>query len=601
MNKVCLFSCRTRKRIGVLYFAWLVLLTGPVGVAQVDNRIDYRTNQGGQLFDASNRVGGGRFNSRSINNRLQFDGGVSAQNIIWGNVSGLGRFQGSSPIPGPNSFRGALPSAGLASFRARSADLSQVGRRGLSNGGAYFDQSNTLTDLEGIRAGRNIPGSSMMRSPQININRGVPGAMRGGFNADFDDRLDARGSRLIDVTPFRRDNQSSYIRQVGADGRVASTGSDFSNAGVFASITQSTLFGAPGQLASDPTPARSPARRTTVEDLLRRSDRSSISARLAREELLNGSQLEINPKTEVDRANGGSDLLFDGTANANQIGVRQRTPFGDAPTEGDDLFARMIDAMRNKQSGTGNRFSGTKSRGARDEVPRGGGTEIGGDAAMGGALRSGERETGVFDGAEQAVKRAEPGTTQREAENEPTTTKYEAILNSPIRSFVAGAQSRVNQLMTLGEAALRERKFYAAAGHFEEAMTVDRDNPLPYLGRGHALAAAGDYRSAVLSIRLGIERFPEIANFDLDLLALVGQSDIFDRRRADLESLLTANENYELRFLLGYLELYSDLRMDGLNDLQKAAKGAPRDSVIAKFPDMLLGRLQPEAPSTARE
>ena len=70
---------------------------------------------------------------------------------------------------------------------------------------------------------------------------------------------------------------------------------------------------------------------------------------------------------------------------------------------------------------------------------------------------------------------------------------------------------------------------------------------------------------------------------------MVGQSDVFDRRRADLERRLTYREDYELRFLLGYLELYSGLTDAAQKNLTLAAKGAPKDSVIARFPDLVFG------------
>ncbi len=579
-----------------LTFPFLILFVQPSAYAQTDYRIDYRTNQqSGRLLDANNRAFGGRFNSRVTSGRFQFDAGVTANNLIQGNVTGLGGFQGASPIPGPNAFRVNLPSAGLAGFRARSVDISQLrSGRIAPSGVAYFDQSNTFADLEMIRAQRNIPGSPTMVSPRTNVNRGVPGVTGSMFDDDLDNPLDARGSRMNNVLVDRRDNRVGSVRQVGLDGNEVTARSDFANADVFASIAQSTLFGSPGQLANSRLGQPNGQSTESVQDIINRSGRDAVSRRMMREDLLNRSN-----RIEQDGSDGGLQVGRDGRidpSSAQAIGVTQRTPFGDAPEAGDDLYARMIDALRDREPTSGGLTTPREPRdqriGDRGRVPTATSTDTsrGFDALPPSSdrdapvIRQDDRSTNTDDSS--IANDGEEASRRR-------TARYDSIIDSPIKTFVTGSQSRVNYHMSLGEAALRNSDFYAAARHFESAMIADRDNPLPLLGRGHALAAAGDYMTAVASITMGIKRFPEIAKFDLDLPALVGQSDIFDQRRADLETLLNAREQYELRFLLGYLETYSGLGADGLNDLQRAAKAAPPDSIIARFPDMLLGRDRP--------
>jgi len=579
--------------------AVFVMLSQQSVLAQTDYRIDYRTNQqSGRMFDANNRVFGGRINSRATSGRFQFDAGVTANNLIQGNVTGLGGFRGGSPIPGPNQFRVVLPSAGLADFRARSVDISQLrSGRMAPSGSAYFDQSNTFADLEMIRARRNIPGSPTMLSPNINVNRGVPGVMGKPFDNDLDSPLDARGSRINNVLINQRDNQIGSLRQVALDGTEVGTRGGFANADVFASIAQSTLFGSPGQLASSRPTGTDRSSSDAVQDIIRRSGSDAVSRRLMREELLNRSNRVKGSESERTSRPGfpvSDDVQVDAPIGS-QLGVTQRTPFGDAPTAGDDLYSRMIDALRERgptsvTSSVANQIGDDRNgrsvdiRGRRIPTAANdmGNGSVPFDRNNSNDANSIRERAGVDAGGGEADEAAERRRRH-----------YESIIDSPIKSFVAGSQSRVNYHMSLGEAALRRSEFYLAARHFESAMTADGDNPLPCLGRGHALAAAGDYMTAVASIKMGIRRFPEIAQFALDLPALVGQGDIFDRRRADLESLLEVREQYELRFLLGYLEVYSGLREDGLNDLQKAAKAAPPDSIIGRFPDMLLGRDRP--------
>ncbi len=572
--------------------AFLILLTQQSASAQTDYRIDYRTNQqSGRMLDANNRAFGGRFNSRVTSGRFQFDAGVTANNLIQGNVTGLGGFQGPSPIPGSNSFRVNLPSAGLAGFRARSVDLSQLrGGRIAPSGSAYFDQSNTFADLELIRAQRNIPGSPTLVSPSINVNRGVPGVSGSMFDDDLDNPLDARGSRINNILVGRRNNRVGSVRQVGLDGSEVTARSDFANADVFASIAQSTLFGSPGQLANSQPHGQST---DSVQDIINRSGRDAVSRRMMREDLLNRSK-----RVGQEAPEGGLQVGRDGRIDpmsAQAFGVTQRTPFGDAPTAGDDLYARMIDSLRDRAFTSGEPTNSRQSRDPRigdtGRVPIATSTDT--SRGFDTLPQSSDRGASTIRNDGRSTNDNRSIDNDGEESSRRRTARYESIIDSPIKTFVTGSQSRVNYHMSLGEAALRDSDFYAAARHFESAMIADRENPLPLLGRGHALAAAGDYMTAVASITMGIKRFPEIAKFDLDLPALVGQSDIFDRRRADLESLLSAREQYELRFLLGYLETYSGLGADGLNDLQKAAKAAPPDSIIAQFPDLLLGRDRP--------
>jgi tetratricopeptide (TPR) repeat protein len=164
------------------------------------------------------------------------------------------------------------------------------------------------------------------------------------------------------------------------------------------------------------------------------------------------------------------------------------------------------------------------------------------------------------------------------------------LLDDPITSFVGRHESRFNTHMAVAEAALKTGDYYKSARSYDLAHTIDPRNPLPLLGRGHALVAAGDYASAARSLQQGIQRFPHIAAFRIDLLELVGQEDAFDVRRADLENRLATSDHHELRFLLGYMEFYSGLPDEGIRNLERAARMAPEGSVIAIFPDLLLGR-----------
>jgi tetratricopeptide (TPR) repeat protein len=163
------------------------------------------------------------------------------------------------------------------------------------------------------------------------------------------------------------------------------------------------------------------------------------------------------------------------------------------------------------------------------------------------------------------------------------------VFEDPVTTFVGKYANDLNRYLAAGEEAMKRGEYYKAARLFDLARAVDPVNPLPLLNRGLALVAAGDYVTATTALEDGLRRFPHIAAFKLDLLAMVGNKDVFDVRRADLENRLAVREQYDLRFLLGYLEFYTGLPEDGLRNLRRAANEAPAGSPIAAFAGLVTG------------
>jgi hypothetical protein len=171
-----------------------------------------------------------------------------------------------------------------------------------------------------------------------------------------------------------------------------------------------------------------------------------------------------------------------------------------------------------------------------------------------------------------------------------TRSYVQRLLTEAPTTFAGQAETNVNVRIHRAEALMREGEFYNSAAEYAVAAMLAPNDPLIQLGQGHAYLAAGDYISAVYHITRGLEQFPEVAHFRLDLYEFVSDPNILDIRRADLENKLERYDDYRLRFLLGYAEYYGGLREFGLDQLRQAAEEAPPDSVIARFPDLLLGR-----------
>jgi tetratricopeptide (TPR) repeat protein len=163
------------------------------------------------------------------------------------------------------------------------------------------------------------------------------------------------------------------------------------------------------------------------------------------------------------------------------------------------------------------------------------------------------------------------------------------MLETPIHTFVGRGASAVNDQLLRAEALLETGRFFDAADRYETAHMLDPANPLPLIGKGHALLAAGEYLSAAVYLIRGLERFPELSRFRVNLEALIGGGEIIDIRRADIMARLKRLEDPRLRFLLGYIEVHTGMRESGLENLDRAARQAKPGSLIARYPAMLRG------------
>ncbi|MFH1418065.1 MAG: hypothetical protein ABII12_07265 [Planctomycetota bacterium] len=565
----------------VLLAALAAWLFHPLAVA---GQIDHRVNRGdaggsGRLLDQNLGLGTSGVNPVAPT----FDGWQRSNALISNNLTGLGRFQAYSPVLSNNQFRVSLPSAGLSGFHAISVGVDDVRANRTLRPSYYFGVQETVPDVWHIQRGLNAPGSSTLRTPYAPPPAVAAPKPTGVFPA-LPDALDLRVDNDPDPSNFGV-IQQTQIFETSAVGDLLGR-----RASPFQAAVESSLFGIP--------PRRDLA---TARLLLPGVTAEGAEARPG------GSELEIGPlEAAAARATAGA-------VGVTEQGVVKRFEEPIGPVEIDTglaspgLPASVGDSggMQASLAATGSqaqpevgldRFTDfyrvvelAEQRGIRLSPDLPGDESVG--SAGGDSTRS-AREAEERQAMERADVPAETSLDRDRGVRELATAVQWAgeLLENPITTFAGRFRNRMNQYMEAGEAALRRGEYYNAARQFDLAHTVDPNNPLPLLHRGHALVAAGDYASASLSLQQGIERFPQIAAFRIDLPAIAGQRAVFDIRRADLESQLAVREYYEFRFLLGYLELYSALPEAGLRDLERAAAEAPEGSVISLFVDLLLGR-----------
>lgn len=548
----------TRACTGLATFVFAVFTPAPNTplLAQIEHRVQHpASGTAGRALDKNPQVGSGGYNSPRLS---PFDGGLGARSIITGNVTGLGRFHEESPIINNNQFRAGLPSAGLSGFTATSVGLRQIISGRSLRPTYYLGTQETIPDAGFLRRRLNRPGASLLITPLTRtptpLNR-LPDKWRPTLPDPTDRRLDITSLPVTTgvIIPGARPSAQSSI----FDKRLRSP---------FDLAAGSSIFGTPlpGQL---PAPLPEPDESLIERWMTGRVNLEPRSPLIPSDD--ESKQDERRKSSPLDRP---EDAELAGPRTDRITGIQTPEPPADRrlPIPG-------LKETRPLHPGE-DRFS---------DLMR----------AVGEAQRQGNRRLG-FLGRTRPVERPPPTQARESA---PSARKQVAqlaatmrwadhLLRDPVKSFAGRNQNRLNQFLAAAESALRAGHYYEADEQYQLALTIDPTNPLPMLGRGHALIAAGDYISAALWIERGIRRFPQITAFRLDLPSIVGRHDVFDIRRADLEERLAIEEHHRLRFLLGYIELYSGLQNPALRDLERAAEQAPQGSIIAIFPDLVLGR-----------
>lgn len=556
-------------------------------------QIDHRVNQGnasaaGRLLDNNPQVGSSGFN---ITRPGLNDPGARANAIITGNVTGLAGFKGYSPVVQNNQFRGSLPSAGLSGFQARSVGLRDVLSGNTYESNFFYGQPETFSDLGFIRAGLNQPGSPTVQSTNfIPPNPATidykPSSLLQDLRPAEDRRVNVTTPNVTPRTPASEYGIKLTPAGTGLDRRdIARTLAPYRDA------MGSSIFGSPpppsrpsalsstSVLPSSSLPL-TPGTTTPEVETLSRGGLLSEDAALRRIDTSVPPPDQSPLATPVGAADGAAVLTTDGSPLMPVAEGLAADPGQPPAALGADRFADLYSAVGAAQSM--------------------GVTRLGFDAVSVQPVSAAPAD--AIGQTPSAAELQRGGLLRKPSEGFlelSTAARWAAqTLEHPLTTFAGRHQNRLNEYIRAGEMELQAGRYYDAARYFELASTIDPLNPLPLLARGHALAAAGDYRSAVRLLMLGIERFPQIAAFRIDLPGLVGRLDVFDVRRADLESKLEKVDSPELRFLLGYLELYSGLPEEGMRNLRLAAEASDPQSIIGMFADLVTGQreLPPLAP-----
>jgi len=141
---------------------------------------------------------------------------------------------------------------------------------------------------------------------------------------------------------------------------------------------------------------------------------------------------------------------------------------------------------------------------------------------------------------------------------------------SAVTTLAGRGRDAFTQTMTQAQRLMNQGRFYDACQRYTDALTIKPTDPLPLIGQAHALIAAGELRMGAQSLEQGLRKFPKFLRLKLDGPTLMGGKSVLDRRRENLRNLAQKNDTPEVRLLLGYVEILSGNREQGMQQITKS-------------------------------
>lgn len=135
------------------------------------------------------------------------------------------------------------------------------------------------------------------------------------------------------------------------------------------------------------------------------------------------------------------------------------------------------------------------------------------------------------------------------------------------KTITSFSRDKFGQHIRAAEERLKQGRYYWAAESYALALIYKPDDPLAYIGRSHALFAAGEYISSALYLSRALEILPELgfygklqkevpaeyAGFKIDFESMIADSEQIESRIADIKEWQERSDSAELQFLLGYI------------------------------------------------
>jgi len=149
------------------------------------------------------------------------------------------------------------------------------------------------------------------------------------------------------------------------------------------------------------------------------------------------------------------------------------------------------------------------------------------------------------------------------------------------KSIQSLSDDKFNRHMQAAEDYLRAGKYYKAADSFALASIYRPDNPQAFVGRSHALFAAGEYMSSALFLSRALAIRPDYAKSKIDLVTLLGDRSRLAGRIADVEQWFARSGSPALGSLLGYVYFQRGRLNEATKAIEAAYTKTPQSPAIA--------------------
>ncbi len=523
-----------------------------------------QVQQTGRMFEVNPLVGGGGYNYT----RAQPVSPLLPGNALAGGNVGRGfSLRSYSPVPGYNTFRGALGSSSLSNFTRDSIAVSDA-----------YSAYNPLAPRLYFDPARTVPSGRFL---QGYLGTGTAQSNTGGTSSRIG--VNPWGGMQYGAPPQPR--QPTVWQTTPLDPLKGGPAPNLATLSPIFGVTQPSIPAPWSQQGGLPQAPRPTAPRPSDEDLANLSPGQAPRLVEPLDLRLWADQPTAAPRSYLDvfsRQSASEMVLGTRPEQAERPGIT--TPGMYVPEQrGGVVFSQRQDQVANQP--------------AAPVVTIRPGADKFADMRMAMELsRNPQAEWFAEMLRASSGQPAAPseGPTFDERAAEEAARFISQVLSAPLRSFVGEDKSQLNRELMEAEAAMDLRDFREAIVHYERAAQADPANPLPLIGKAHAQLAMGRYVSAVTNLLAGLRRFPELGEFRIDLTALMGSGEIVDIRRSDLMKRLAAREDVNLRFLLGYIEVNTGMAESGWRNLARAARQAPPGSVVRRYAEIVRRRLARE-------
>jgi len=166
-----------------------------------------------------------------------------------------------------------------------------------------------------------------------------------------------------------------------------------------------------------------------------------------------------------------------------------------------------------------------------------------------------------------------------------------ASITEVYKSFAAYSNDKFNRYMKAGEDYMKKGRFYRAADSYTIAIVYKPEDPLGYAGKSHALFAAGEYLSSSLFLARALEVFPDYARLKIDIVAMIGDKDLIEKRLIEAREWAERSKSGELEFLLSYIYCQMNRMEFARLAIESAVKKMPDSKAVLAMKQEITRRL----------